>query len=216
MDCRARWSSASGGDRFAQLCVVFTVMAALCGLAAPAAAEDDGVSVTLDGSGLNVRNESGYFVAPYVVNEGDSYRSIADALFSNPEAASVLAQANQTPVDAPLTPGEPIMIPVSNFSLRFHPTDRESQAVKAARFLARAGPGTLFDLSWTLVDSSISIVDGVTRYLTLIATDVTIKSLRDVSLNLALSFEKCQMLEIFQGTTLIESMKASFDASPGP
>lgn len=165
------------------------------------------VKVILEKEGVRIENEKDLFVAPYLVQSGDTFQSISQKFYKTPKYAEFLAKTNKLPVDVTLSNGGSILIPVTDFSLKFKPERLQEQAQKVRSFLNAAGDENLFEYTWTQIDVNFSIEDGKTTYTKFNPKNLELTAPNNKSLKLTISFIQQPLLKIFEGYTKIEELK---------
>jgi tetratricopeptide (TPR) repeat protein len=165
------------------------------------------VKVILEKTGIRIEISKGYFVAPYIVQSQENFQSISNKAYKTPDYADILAKTNRMAVDAVLSPGTSILIPVTDFLLKFKPEKIQEQIQKIESFLKSAGTENLFEYTWTQIDVNFSIEGGKTTYTKFNPKNLELTAPNDKSLKLILSFIQQPLLQIFEGNTKIEEVE---------
>jgi hypothetical protein len=165
------------------------------------------VKVILEKDGVRIKSEKDLFAGPYVVQSGDTLQSISQKFYKTPKYAEFLAKTNKLPEDIALSTGGSILVPVTDFSLKFKPERLQQQAERVRSFVNAAGNENLFEYTWTEIDVEFSIEGGRMIYTKFNPKNLELTAPNNKSLKLTLSFIQQPLLQIFEGYTKIEEVK---------
>jgi hypothetical protein len=164
------------------------------------------VKVILEKDGVRIVNQKGLFVAPYKVQSQETFQSISNKAYKTPNYADILAKTNGMAVDAVLSPGTSILIPVTDFLLKFKPEKTREQVQKIESFLKAAGASSLFEYTWLQIDVDFSLEGGKMTYHKFNPKSLMITAANNKDLKLTFSFLQQPLLKIFEGKAEIETV----------
>ena len=164
------------------------------------------IRIILLDRGIKLENQNHYFTAPYLIQAGDTVRSVANSYYGSEKAVATLSQVNNVDADEPLQAGTNLLLIATRFKLRFHPARAAEQSRQIRNFLQTAGQDTTFHYREKVKLSMRASSGGETIYEKYDVYQCKLTSNRDPNLALQLVFSPTPAVDLLIGNTEIDTI----------